>query len=197
MQITNFIHDSFQEFYPYQSLVLFSNKCNLACKYCYNLKEIKKEAKYDAKEILDKHITPLHQAVTFLGGEPTLHEDLPDLLAYVKYSLNLKTKLYTNGLQPNMLEKCKNFLDEISIDFKCFNNMEILGKEINSKRYTESIKSCIKICKNIPIEIRTTIYNDMDNDELEMIKRFSEKHFKDYIVEHIFQKEFVIQQQYL
>ena len=50
--------------------------------------------------------------------------------------------------------------------------------------------SFINCVSNIDIELRTTMYNGMSDDELLNIKEYSNKHFSDYIREHIFQKEF-------
>lgn len=150
----------------------------MRCKGCYNYNLLSNtENLYNAKELIDKHITPLHTAVVFLGGEPTIHNIIPDL-EYAKFK-GLKTKLYTNGLEPYMIYELRGLelLDAISIDFKCIHNCEenIGISDILYKNYVElSIsESARKIdgIKSIDVEIRTTRFPFLSNSEILEIEK--------------------------
>lgn len=72
--------------------------CNLHCRLCYNLErdyvkildEVKKEI---ALGLQKRNLA----AITLLGGEPTLHPHLPEIVSFVK-SKRLFCQLLTNGL---------------------------------------------------------------------------------------------------
>ena len=72
--------------------------CNVGCAHCYNLAGRKvAEIPADQWKIILKKIWDAGiPHVTFTGGEPTLREDLPDLIQYAE-ELGLITGLLTNG----------------------------------------------------------------------------------------------------
>src|SRR3989338_5857008 len=80
------------------TLQLFiTNKCNLRCKGCFYAHNLGKDEM--SFEVYKSHILKHKDAVkkvTLLGGEPTLHSQLPQMIAF-NQSLNLKTTVYTNG----------------------------------------------------------------------------------------------------
>lgn len=72
--------------------------CNIRCRLCYTLDrshmktlpEIEKEVELALKK---RNL----QTITLLGGEPTLHPRLPEVVALIK-SRNLKCQILTNGV---------------------------------------------------------------------------------------------------
>lgn len=191
MLITSIIPDSFQEYEGEHSLVLFSQGCNLLCKECYNLSAITSgENIGDAHTILKEKLTPLHTAVVFLGGEPTIHYDLPQMARLVK-SLGLKVKVYTNGLNPDVVKRLneESLVDEYSVDFKTIDNTELLGVNIDIATYIKNVTKTLDLIidKNIPLEIRTTLWTNVNIDE---IKIYLKNKYPN--VKHIIQKKFDI-----
>lgn len=205
MKIVNFIPDSFQEFKPNWQLVLFCKGCNLCCDGCYNYKTIMDDNiyVYSAIELIDKYKTKGIDSVVFLGGEPTLYYDLPELMEHC-HSNNLKTKVYTNGQHPEVIKKlCDNsFIDECSIDFKIYspkNIKHILPKNRRNEydetyckkttRYVDNIVECGTILNNhnIKFEFRTTIF-DYNRSDVPLIENYIKSVFPN--VEHILQKDF-------
>ncbi len=71
--------------------------CDLGCRLCYNLdrSSIKPAAQVKAEVDLLLRKRRL-QAVSLLGGEPTLHPDLPEIIAHVK-SRGIHCQILTNG----------------------------------------------------------------------------------------------------
>ena len=78
-----------------------TNKCNLQCKHCYNA-DVYKDSEWDhlslqdAKRVVDKLSDTKYEVITFLGGEPLLYPDLPELIQYV-VSKKIKASVITNG----------------------------------------------------------------------------------------------------
>jgi len=77
--------------------------CNIKCRSCYNINNsFVKEFDRIIQEI-DTGINKRNlQAITIIGGEPTLHPRLPDIIRYIK-SKGITCQLLTNG---------KRFLDD-------------------------------------------------------------------------------------
>ena len=103
---------------------LFLGGCNFRCPYCHNgslvLPEIMGESipVEDFLAFLDARRGRLH-GVCVSGGEPTLHSDLPELLAEIK-ARGFEVKLDTNGTNPEMLLSLINdgLVDYVAMDIK-------------------------------------------------------------------------------
>lgn len=73
--------------------------CNMLCRCCYNVDRGWVKSFDEVARDLDRaQALRRVQAVTVLGGEPTLHPDLPRIVALVK-SRGLHCQLLTNGLR--------------------------------------------------------------------------------------------------
>ena len=74
--------------------------CNQKCVHCYAAGQpCAEEAELSTeewKEILDRCRSACIPQVTFTGGEPTLREDLPELIAHARWFI---TRLNTNGIR--------------------------------------------------------------------------------------------------
>jgi radical SAM protein with 4Fe4S-binding SPASM domain len=84
---------------PYRMDLALTYRCNINCSHCYNQRRESTELttadwKKIIKTLWDKGIPH----VDFTGGEPTLREDLPALIAYAE-DLGLITGLLTNGVR--------------------------------------------------------------------------------------------------
>lgn len=166
MQIVNFIKDSTVECSPFNwGLTLFSYGCNFHCKMCegYNYEKVtdKKCIMGDARDIIMGNVTPMHDCVVFLGGEPTIWEE--DLIEALKlcHDMNLKTKIFSNGFKHEFIERINNekLCDAWSIDFKGLHNIqEQFG--VRAQDYLPAVEySIIDIAeRGLPLEIRTTFY---------------------------------------
>ena len=96
--------------------------------------------------------------VCITGGEPTLHEGLPEFIRKIK-ELGFLVKLDTNGTNPEMLEELiKNkLIDYVAMDIKgpLKKYQEITESEVDEK----TIQKSIDIIRNsgIDYEFRSTI----------------------------------------
>jgi hypothetical protein len=72
--------------------------CNMRCKSCYNLDKTYVKTLSQVKQEIDLMLEMRRlQAITLLGGEPTLHKELFAIIRYVK-SKGLVCQILTNGL---------------------------------------------------------------------------------------------------
>jgi pyruvate formate lyase activating enzyme len=104
--------------------VIFTQGCNFRCPFCHNSGLLPMTpvtpviAESAALKLLHGR-RPFVDAVVVSGGEPTLHDDLPELLGSLR-RLNLAIKLDTNGSRPEMIARlirC-NLVDFIAMDVK-------------------------------------------------------------------------------
>lgn len=87
--------------YPILSEIALTYACNALCKFCYldcnkNNKNAltTEELKTIIYKIRNEAKVP---SVSFTGGEPTLRNDLPELIKFAR-SINLRVNLITNGI---------------------------------------------------------------------------------------------------
>ena len=86
-------------------LIDITNRCNIKCKYCYNNNDGSQMAMDDILKdaVENRDLVPF----IMMGGEPTLHEDLPEILS------NL-TKIAETFVITNGIKLCdENYLNEI------------------------------------------------------------------------------------
>jgi pyruvate formate lyase activating enzyme len=101
--------------------VLFTPGCNLRCPFCHNWRIVvdpKPPFLQEATvlEILEKRKKYV-DTVVVTGGEPTMHKELPKLLAKLK-ERGFTVKLDTNGFYPEVLEECLTHVDYVALDVK-------------------------------------------------------------------------------
>lgn len=153
------------------SAIIFTQGCNFRCPWCHNpelvLPELYKEL-LDKNEILDFLKTRIGKldAVTITGGEPTLHQDLPDFIKTIK-EMGFKIKLDTNGTNPLMLKTLlrDNLIDYFAMDIKTSleNYSEVIGEDVD----VYMIKESIEVIKEsgIDYEFRTTMIPSLMNED--------------------------------
>lgn len=166
MQIVSFIKDSNIECSPFSwGLTLFSYGCNFHCKMCegYNYEKVtnKENVIGEAKDIIIKNVTPLHDCVVFLGGEPTIWGSSLKEALKLCHDMGLKTKIFSNGYNCELIEELNNekLCDAWSIDFKGLHSIqEQFG--IPAPEYIKNVSYSIYDIaeRNLPLEIRTTFY---------------------------------------
>ena len=101
--------------------VLFTPGCNLRCPFCHNWRLVldpkppflSEETVFQILESRRKYV----DAVAITGGEPTLHQDLPQFIKKLKEK-GFAVKLDTNGFFPQILEECLPHVDYVALDVK-------------------------------------------------------------------------------
>lgn len=164
------------DYTPYTCCVIFTAGCNFRCSFCSNrdlvlnpekLPTIPLEEFYqflkDQKQWLD--------AVCICGGEPTIHQDLPEQIKHMR-ELGYKVKLDTNGTNPAMVEKLidNRLLDYIAMDIKSplHKYEEIVNVPVDLEKIAQMVKLLLQ--NRIPYEFRTTAVPTLiDEHDFELI----------------------------
>jgi len=164
--------------------IVFTSGCNFRCQFCYNpmlvwpSKEMEsakskntaghpRSREQDNNPSLYSEDDLFHfltnragklDGVVITGGEPTLHQDLPEFIKKIK-DLGYAVKLDTNGTNPAMIKKLlkSKLIDYIAMDLKAPENKYqlVTGTAVNFQKIKESVK-IIRQC-GLPYEFRTTI----------------------------------------
>ena len=162
--LTPFTHLDFPN---HLACIVWLTGCNMRCDYCYN-KDIvfSKEGDLsfgDVLSFLQKRIGLL-DGIVLSGGEATGHNLIPFCQEVKK--LGFKIKLDTNGTNfeqiKNLIEL--NLLDYIALDYKA---PQYKFKEITHSNQFEIFSKTLDfiIHSNLEFEVRTTIHNDLLNED--------------------------------
>lgn len=164
-KIKGFIETSFVDWPGRLTAVLFLPGCNFRCPYCHNADLAlggRGLPTWPFPSILEclKELSGWVDGVCITGGEPTLHSYLPELFTVFKRQ-GFKTKLDTNGSNPEMLERLINesLVDYVAMDVKAplnrFSYAECTGVVPPLENIQKSMNVLIK--GDIPYQFRTTI----------------------------------------
>lgn len=180
MRIGGFQKFSMSDFPARLSAILFTTGCNFRCPYCHNPELVlpeKFKADINIDEIfgfLNRRVGKL-DGVVITGGEPTLHDDLPDLIYSIK-ELGYDIKLDTNGTNPEMLYELfqEGLLDYVAMDYKAPMDKyhSVTGISEDYYNYLNKIQESLilLITSNIDYEIRTTVAESLlDKDDIKQI----------------------------
>lgn len=108
-----------------QYTIFYTNRCNLNCPICFMNANFKDNIPDPSNESLKKWLKTIKKAkINIFGGEPTIREDLPELISSIKKSGNLAA-IFTNGIKISVFEYLKTLkdagLDEVHLQFDGFN----------------------------------------------------------------------------
>jgi pyruvate formate lyase activating enzyme len=159
--------------YPdHLAAIVFTQGCNFRCHYCYNPmlvwpqgadkgKYRQEGSPYISEESLLSFLKKRQGKLTgvvITGGEPTLHNDLPNFIAKIK-ELAYDVKLDTNGTNPKLLKSLisSNLIDYIAMDLKA--PISSYKKVVNVDLDFLNIEKSAKIIREsgVDYEFRTTI----------------------------------------
>src|SRR5438067_3401283 len=83
--------------HPLQAHVIPMRRCNLACAYCNEYDDFTKPVPLQEMQARLRHLRSLGTSfITISGGEPLLHPDLDDIIAYIR-RLGMLAGMITNG----------------------------------------------------------------------------------------------------
>lgn len=179
MQIKGLAKTSLIDYPGHITATVFTGGCNMLCPFCHNRKLVFNEDGEDISlnsffEFLHKRKNTL-EAVCITGGEPTLQKDLIDFLFRLR-EFDLKIKLDTNGLMPNILYNVinNNLVDYVAMDIKNCKEKYPETAGISKDRVVDIDKSTnILMNSNINYEFRTTVVKEFHNlDDLISISKW-------------------------
>ncbi len=190
MRIAGFQKQSLIDYPGNISSVIFTQGCNFRCGFCHNPNLVLPEhfeQVYNNNTIYNYlyKYKNLLSAVVITGGEPTIHNDLPDFIERIK-SLDLKVKLDSNGTHPLMLKKLisNKLIDYIAMDIKHIlsyqNYNSTVGHVLQKDTFYKILDSIeIIITSGIDHEFRTTIVKGLHSvDEIKSLKKHFTKGYK-------------------
>ncbi len=152
---------------------IFVSGCNFRCPWCYNRElvlpdEIIKHPSIPLKKIYEflEERKGFLEALVICGGEPTIHQELPDLIKKIK-KFGYLVKLDTNGSGPKMLKKLieEKLIDYVAMDIKALFRKAGSDPALPYEKATgvkidlNNIKKSIEIIKSsgLDYEFRTTV----------------------------------------
>ena len=170
MKVAGIIEESKSHHPGVVSYVIYTQGCNFKCHYCYNTPSARL---FDPEENSDNKINDIldfleknkekYGAVVISGGEPTMHKDLPEVLAKIK-AMGLTIRLETNGTYPKMLSNIvsNKLVDYVAMDIKApletDKYKDIVGVNISTSLLGKINKSIRILTRSkIDYEIRTTL----------------------------------------
>lgn len=150
---------------------VFLPGCNLRCPFCHNaglvLPEQMEKDSVQPEELLAflEKRKGILDGVCVTGGEPTIYEDLPELLGQIR-ARGMLVKLDTNGTHPDMLKALidENLLDYVAMDIK--NSPERYRETCGGVDVLEQVQKSTAVLMEgkIDYEFRTTVshpYHDV------------------------------------
>lgn len=159
------------------SSIVFLASCNFRCQFCYvpqlvfpeKIKEIKNWSEDYILSYIEEN-KKFIEAIIFTGGEPTLNQDLPELIQKIK-SKGFLIGLETNGSNPKMLSNLirHRLVDYVAMDIKTRLEFEKYKEIVGSltEETFEKIKESIRnlLLSPIDYEFRTTIMKEFHSVE--------------------------------
>jgi len=161
------------------SAIIFLAGCNLRCSFCYvpHLvlpKEVKKIKPISQRKVYQflKERKNFLEGVAITGGEPTINQDLPDLIKKIK-NLGYLVEIETNGTNPGMLKNLisKKLVDYVAMDIKHnlddFVKYRQISGEVLTKRMFKNIQKSVEILLEgkVEYEFRTTLVKEFHKKE--------------------------------
>ncbi len=161
-----FLETSFVDWPGRVAAVVFLPRCNYRCPYCHNHPVVlapESLVSWDPEGVLGRvgELREWLDGVCVTGGEPTLHRELPALLAGLR-ARGLPVKLDTNGSRPEVLEAllARGLLDAVALDVKA--PLEPLPYRRNGGPGAEpdAVRRSLALLAGaeVDLEVRTTVH---------------------------------------
>ena len=150
--------------------VVYTIGCNFRCPYCHNPELVDETVKtrISEDELFDflAERKKLLEGVVITGGEPTIHEDLPEVLKKIK-ALGYLVKLDTNGTNPLLLRQMveAGLVDYVAMDIKSplHTYSATVARPVDVAAIRRSIDFLLQA--SVPYEFRTTVIKGMQTPE--------------------------------
>ena len=142
---------------------VFLSGCNLRCPFCHNASLVlpgRTPPVISEPELLAflQKRRRLLDGVCITGGEPTLNQDLPQLLRAIR-DLGYSVKLDTNGTQPRQLQALlqDSLVDYVAMDIK--NSPEQYARTCGGIDVLAQAQESVRLLMTgtVPYEFRTTV----------------------------------------
>lgn len=151
---------------------IFLGNCNFRCGFCHNKELVLNPENLNtvSEEEFFSHLKSkenLVEAVCISGGEPAIHENLPEFIQKIK-TLGFLVKLDTNGSAPEMLSFLlqKNLLNYVAMDIKSDikNYEKAAGVKVDIEKIKKSAEIIMKF--SVDYEFRTTAVQGLLDEKI-------------------------------
>lgn len=175
VEIKGFIDISLSDWEGKVSSVIFLPGCNFRCPFCYNKDLVLQPNTMPAIAIerIEQYLKANRKwidGIVITGGEPTQHDDLPDLCYRFK-QMQFNIKVDTNGTNPAMTRNLVNnqLIDHLALDVKA----PLTKEEYSRATGTNATGSIERVLETIHFllesqfdyEFRTTLVPTLHNNE--------------------------------
>lgn len=155
--------------------IQISRKCNQNCVFCSSPSNGKMMDAEKAKESVNEFVKEKQDGIIWTGGEPTLHEQLPEFIRYA-CEKGIRSSMVTNGQKIADIEYFKTLIDagleqlHLSLfSYKPKVQAFLSRKEDSYENIIKTIENAEKL--NFPISINTVI-NKYNSDHLSETIKF-------------------------
>jgi len=148
-----------------------TTQCNMRCIHCYNESSPKPErptllSAEDYKRLLDDAASVGCRKVQFVGGEPTLCKDLPELIAHARKRDFQYVEVYTNGLRLNERLLSSFVANEVRVGTSIYADDPATHDEITRRKGShqatlENLRRCIAAGLQVRVGV-TAMANNKD-----------------------------------
>jgi len=153
--------------------------CNINCRVCYILKKDYVKSLDDVKKEIDLAIKKRKlETISLLGGEPTLHPHLIEIIRYIR-SKGVQAQLLTNGII--LLEnEDDRFLDEL---IRAGINRILIHIDVGQKHIHKEIEDVRNTLfsklerKKVPFSLSLTLYEENNGEISSDIQKYSKFKF--------------------
>jgi pyruvate-formate lyase-activating enzyme len=153
---------------PFKVLIIpATHRCNLKCRLCFVPQREKDNLTLDGiKEIIDRFEGP---CIAISGGEPTLREDLPDIIRYAR-STGRRVEMLTNAIrlaEDGYAERLAEAgLQHILFSFNGFNDRTY--RSVNRRPLLDvkltALENCVRA--GLDIVLSPTIFRDLNEGDI-------------------------------
>lgn len=149
--------------------------CNIRCRACYNLNTSYVKSLGEVKKEIDLALQKRNlETITILGGEPTLHPRLIDIIAYIK-SKKLICQVLTNGIVflKDKKNQLLNNMIKTGVD-RILLHVDIGQSHVyhDIEKVRETLFSLLEK-KKVFFSASTTIYHENKGEIPSLMKRYS------------------------
>lgn len=148
---------------------VFLAGCNLRCPFCHNASLVLRPQTLMSQEELLAFLQTRKRkldGVCVTGGEPTLYQDLPQLLDAIK-RLGFLTKLDTNGTRPQALKSILDagLADYVAMDIK--NSPDKYAVTCGGPEILDTVRESVSLLEasSVEHEFRTTVLHPFHTPE--------------------------------
>ncbi len=170
--------------------VIFTQGCNLRCRFCYNRSLLGDKAadplSWESVMNFLRDRQGFIEAVVFSGGEPCIQSGLLDVLREVR-ECGFEVALHTNGFFPDIVEQAieERLLQFIAVDFKApFDKYKAVTRQTVERTAYERLAEML-VAAGIKHEYRTTVHPGLltDSDIMQMADWLCEKQISSYAIQ--------------